>query len=361
MGTLTQKYSYLYAPLIKESYIKDEAIFRTLYTKTWFALFMILVVCVPPFLGSFQVYFLGMLGVAILSAMGLNILTGYTGLISLGHAAFMGVGAYSCGILINRLGFPFYFAIIGAGLIAAILGLFIGVPALRIKGLYLAIATLAFQFIASYFFIKWEAMTGGSAGIRIPSPALGSWKLSSNLHFYYIMLFFLVPGLWCAGNLFRSKYGRALMAIRDNDVSAEVAGVPVFRYKILSFVISSFYAGIAGALFGILMRSATPLFFRLDVSIEYLAMVIIGGMGTVVGSILGAVLLVFIPEFLNSLVEVLSSFSNNPGEIVIFLSPAKLMVLGFLIMFFIHVEPTGLAGIWRKIRDYLKIWPLPYV
>ena len=361
MGTFIERYSYIYSPFIKDSYRTDEAIFRTTYTKTWFAFFAVLVIALPPFLGSFDQYFLSHLGISILAAMGINILTGYTGLVSLGHAAFMGVGAYTYGNLVNHLGFPFWLAILGAGTLAAFLGLIIGVPALRIKGIYLAIATLAFQFICDYTYVKWTAVTGGSAGINIPSPRFGTWALKSNLDMYYIVLFFLVLGLWLAKNLFRSKYGRALMAIRDNDVSAEVAGIPVFKYKILSFVISSFYAGVAGALWGILMRSSTPLFFGLDVSVSYLAMVIIGGLGTILGSVLGAIFLVFIPEFLNWVVGIAASMSSQPADIKILLSPLKLMSLGGLIIFFIHVEPSGLAGIWRRIRDYLKIWPLPYV
>ncbi|MBU2551392.1 MAG: branched-chain amino acid ABC transporter permease [Proteobacteria bacterium] len=361
MATLVDRYSYVYSPFIHESYLADEAIFRTTYTKTWFSLFMIVLVALPPFLGNFHHYFLSQLGIAILATMGINILTGYTGLISLGHAAFMGVGAYTCGNFINHLGFPFWLAIICAGLLAAFCGLIIGVPALRVKGIYLAVATLAFQFICDYTFVKWKAMTGGSAGINIPSPRFGGWLLNSNLEMYYIVLFWVVLGFWCAKNLFRSKYGRALMAIRDNDISAEIAGIPVFKYKILAFVISSFYAGVAGALWGILMRSSTPLFYGLDVSVSYLAMGIIGGLGSIIGSVLGPIFLVFIPEFLNWVVDIAASMSSQPADIKILVSPLKLMALGGLIILFIHVEPTGLAGVWRRIRDYLRIWPLPYV
>ena len=361
MATLTQRYSYVYAPFIKESYVADEAIFRTLFAKTWFIFLLIILLAVPPFLGNFELRFLAGLGLAILSAMGLNILTGYTGLISLGQSAFMGVGAFACAFMVTKLHFPFYVAILGGGCLSALIGVLIGIPALRIKGLYLAIATLAFQFIANYTFVKWQTVTGGAAGLSIPSPKLGPWELKTDLEFYYIVLVFLIAGLWMAKNLFRSKYGRALMAIRDNDVSAEVAGIPVFRYKILSFVISSFYAGVAGALFAIWLRHAAPDYFGLDKSIEYPAMVIIGGRGTILGSVFGATFLVFIPEFLNWAVEVFSRFATSPQEVIVFLSPIKLLALGFLIMFFIHVEPSGLAGIWRRIRDYLRIWPLPYI
>jgi len=361
MATLIEKYSYIYAPFIKDSYRSDEAIFRTKYIKSWFILLVVSVLVVPLFLNNFQLYFLSHLGIAILGAMALNMLVGYTGLISLGHAAFIGVGSYTYAILSMRFHMPFYVSILGSGIVAAGLGVVIGIPALRIKGIYLAIATLAFQFIASYTFLQWEAVTGGSNGITVSSPSLGPWKLSSNLSFYYLMLILLFCGLWMAKNIFRSKYGRAMMAIRDNDISAEVIGVPVFGYKILSFVMSSFYAGITGALFAILMRNVNPTFFGLTRSIEYLAMVIVGGMGSILGSILGASLMIFMPELLNSVVAMLAKFAKNPEEIVIILAPVKLLVLGFFIMFFIHVEPTGLAGIWRKIRDYLRIWPLPYV
>jgi branched-chain amino acid transport system permease protein len=361
MPTLTERYSYLYAPFIKDSYKSDEAIFRTRYTNSWFLLFVVAVFAAPLFLNNFQIYFLSQLGVAVLGAMGLNILIGYTGLISLGHSAFIGVGAYTYALLIGRLHWPFYLGILGSGVVAAFMGMFIGIPALRIKGIYLAIATLAFSVIASYTFIQWESLTGGVNGIAITAPRLGNWVLSSNIFFYYLIIIVLFLGLWMAKNLFRSKYGRAMVAIRDNDISSEVIGIPVFRYKILSFVISSFYAGVTGALFAILMRNVNPYYFGLSHSIEYLAMVIVGGMGTVVGSILGASIMVFLPELLNSLVDILSKFAGSPAEIVILLSPAKLMVLGFIIIFFIHVEPTGLAGIWRRIRDYFRIWPLPYI
>ena len=361
MTTLTERYSRVFAPFIKESYAADEAIFRTTFAKVCFAVLMIALVAVPPLLGNFEVRFLGGLGIAILSAMGLNILTGYTGLISLGQAAFMGVGAYTCANLINHLHIPFFLAILGGGAVASLIGVVIGVPALRIKGLYLAIATLAFQFIAKYTFAKWQTVTGGVAGINIPSPQLGPWVLKGELEFYYIVLIYLVTGLWIARNLFRSKYGRALTAIRDNDVSAEVAGIPVFRYKILSFAVSSFYAGTAGALFGIWMRHAEPDAFGLGQSVEYLAMVIIGGMGTITGSVLGAMFSVFVPEVLDRLVVLISRFAESPQQVIVLMAPSKLMALGFLIMFFIQFEPTGLVGIWRRVRDYFKIWPLPYV
>jgi len=361
MATLTQRYSYFYAPFIKDSYKSDEAIFRTRYTKSWFLLFMSAVFVVPLFLNNYQLYFLNVLGIYVLGAMGLNILTGYTGLISLGHIAFIGAGAYSYGLLLTKLNLPFYLAIIGSGVVVAIIGVFIGIPALRIKGIYLAIATLAFQFIAHYTFMEWESATGGVNGMSIPAPQFGKWVMSSNLSFYYIMIIVLCLGLWMAKNLFRSKYGRAMMAVRDNDISAEVIGIPVFGYKILSFVISSFYAGVTGALFAILMRNIQPENFELVYSIEYLAMVIVGGMGSVLGAILGASFMAFFPELFNYLVSIFSRLSENPAELVVLLSPAKLMALGFFIIFFIHVEPTGMAGIWRRIRDYFKIWPLPYI
>ena len=360
MSSLIERYSYIFSPFIKTSYRSDEAIFRTALTKAWFAIFSFVVLICPFFLDDYSVYFLSTIGVATLAVMGLNILLGYSGLVSLGHASFVGVGAYSCGILINSWSWPFYLAILGAGAVCAFWGLIIGIPALRIKGLYLAIATLAFQFIASYTFLTWESVTGGITGITIPSPRIGGWELRSHQSFYYIMIIFLSVFLWIARNLFRSKFGRALMAIRDNDISAEVAGMPVFRYKILAFAISSFYAGLAGGLYGIMMRQAAPDQFGLDSSINYLAMIIVGGMGTILGAILGAAVLLVLPELLTWILSIIAHLFPNPNDIIVLFSPAKMIALGLMIVIFIHYEITGLAGIWRRIRDYLKIWPLPY-
>jgi len=357
---LTELYSAYYAPYIKESYLQDEAIFKTLYQKTWFTIFVLGLLAVPPFLNDYQVFFLTQVLIAVIGAHGLNILLGYTGQISLGHAAFLGVGGYTYSFLVMVHNWPFWMAIAVSGFVAAGLGLIIGIPSLRIKGIYLAVATIAFQFIADYTYFHWTGFSGGPQGRVVAAPTLFGLALTSRLSFYYICLPIVFVLLWGAKNLMRSKYGRCLTAVRDNDISAEALGVPVFKYKLLAFVVSSFYAGVAGALLVVHLRNVYPDFFHLNVSIEYLAMVIVGGMGTVMGSIFGSIFIVLVPEALTNMISTLAQLTKNP-ELTIFMAPARLIVHGFLIVLFILIEPGGLAGIWRKVSSYWKIWPLPYV
>jgi branched-chain amino acid transport system permease protein len=358
--SVSELYSAYYAPYIKESYLQDEAIFRTLYQKTWFVALMIALLLLPPFMNDYQVFFLTQVIIAVIGAHGLNVLLGYTGQISLGHAAFLGVGGYTYSFLVMVHHWPFWIAIAVSGLVAAGLGLVIGIPSLRIKGIYLGVATIAFQFIADYTYFHWAGFSGGPQGRVVAAPHLFNLALTSRISFYYVCLPILFLLLWGAKNLMRSKYGRCLMAVRDNDISAEALGVPVFGYKLLAFVVSSFYAGVAGALLVVQLRNVYPDFFHLNVSIEYLAMVIVGGMGPVIGSIFGAVFIVLFPELLSNMISTLAQLTRNP-ELTILMAPARLIVHGFLIVLFILIEPAGLAGIWRKVSSYWKIWPLPYV
>jgi branched-chain amino acid transport system permease protein len=358
--SVTDLYSAHYAPYIKETYLEDEAILKTLYQKTWFALLCAALVAAPPFMRDYHLFFLTQVFIAIVGAHGLNILLGYTGQISLGHAAFIGVGGYTYSYLVMILHWPFWLAIPAAGLAAAGLGMIIGIPSLRIKGIYLGVATIAFQFIADYTYFHWTGFSGGPQGRAVEAPQVFGYAMTSRLFFYYVCLVAVFVLLWGAKNLMRSKYGRCLMAVRDNDVSAEALGVPVFKYKLLAFVISSFYAGVAGALLVIHLRNVYPDFFHLNVSIEYVAMVIVGGMGTVMGSIFGAMFIVLVPEVLSNAISVIAQWANNP-DLTILMAPARLIVHGFLIVLFILIEPAGLAGIWRKVSSFWKIWPLPYV
>jgi branched-chain amino acid transport system permease protein len=358
--SITDRYSSYYAPFIKESYLQDEAIFKTPYQKTWFIILALALIIVPPFLSDYYVFFLALLFIAIIGGHGLNILLGYTGQISLGHAAFLGVGGYTYSLLVMVHQWPFWAAIPASGLVAAGVGLIIGIPSLRIKGIYLAVATIAFQFIADYLYFHWDGFSGGPQGRVVEAPNLFGVALTSRISFYYICLLLVVFLLWGAKNLMRSKYGRCLMAVRDNDVSAEAIGVPVFKYKLLAFCVSSFYAGVAGALLVIHLRNVYPEFFHLNVSIEYVAMVIVGGMGSIIGTIFGAVFVVLIPEVLTNIVRIVAQLTHNP-EATVVMAPLRLVVHGLLIILFILIEPAGLAGIWRKISSYWKIWPLPYI
>ncbi len=255
---------------LKESYLEDEKIFQSLFVKFWLGVLLVLLLLLPVFASSYVMYIANITGFAIVGAIGLNLLTGFTGQISLGHAAFVGVGGYATAIFITRLGMPFWIALPSAGLVSAAIGLIIGVPSLRVKGLYLCIATLAGQFIVEYVFVHWESMTRGIRGINVPPPRLWGMVFDTEKSFYFITLTLVIIGVGFARNLVRTKWGRAFVAIRDRDLAAEIMGINLFRYKLAAFALSSFYAGIAGGLWVCFMKVVTPEHFPFSLSIQVL-------------------------------------------------------------------------------------------
>ena len=341
----------------KETYIKDEEIFQSLFVKFCLGMFLLFLLVFPFAANAYMLYVANMIGFAVIGAVGLNLLTGFTGQISLGHAAFLGVGAYTSAILVTRLGFSFWLSIPFAGLVAAVAGIIIGIPSLRVKGLYLCIATLAAQFIFQFIFIHWESMTRGITGINIPPPRIGSLEFITEKGFYWVTLFFVILGVGYARNLVRSRMGRAFVAIRDRDLSAEIIGINLFRYKLSAFAISSFYAGVAGALWVTFLKVVTPDHFPFILSIQYLAMIIVGGLGSVLGSIFGAVFITLTPELLNYLSEIVKIYAPGHEEIFV---PMKEVVFGFLIVLFLIFEPRGLAEIWNRIKNFFRLWPFSY-
>ncbi len=341
----------------KETYIKDEEIFQSLFVKFCLGMFLLFLLVFPFVADAYMLYIANMIGFAVIGAVGLNLLTGFTGQISLGHAAFIGVGAYTSAILVTRLGFSFWLSIPFAGLVAALAGMIIGIPSLRVKGLYLCIATLAAQFIFEFIFIHWESMTRGITGINIPHPRIGSLEFITEKEFYWITLFFVVLGVGYARNLVRSRMGRAFVAIRDRDLSAEIIGINLFRYKLSAFAISSFYAGVAGALWVTFLKVVTPDHFPFILSIQYLAMIIVGGLGSVLGSIFGAVFITLTPELLNYLSEIVKMYAPGHEEIFV---PMKEVIFGLLIVLFLIFEPRGLAEIWNRIKNFFRLWPFSY-
>jgi branched-chain amino acid transport system permease protein len=265
----------------------------------------------------------------------------------------MGVGCYTAAFLAQR-DVPFYLTIPMAGLVAALLGLVVGIPSLRIKGLYLAVATLAMQFILVFIFREWEPVTGGVRGVNVPNASLFGFELNNDTRMYYAIAFCAIVSLIAARNLFRTRSGRAFIAIRDKDISAEVLGIDLFRYKLLAFAIGSSYAGVAGALLGYFYRAMTPEYFTLTLSIFYLAAIIVGGLGTMLGTILGAFFMTLVPELLRALVSLIAEWAPRATEI---LSPMQEMVFGVLIIGFLVFEPHGLVEIWRRVRRYFHLWP----
>lgn len=349
--------------LFFSSYEKDDAIFKTVWLKSWMVLFLLFLLTYPLYaqgvseaVGMNTLNIFNLIFIYIVGAHGLNLLTGFTGQISLGHGAFMGVGAYTAGILAN-MGVPFWAALPAAGFMAAAVGMIFGIPSLRLKGLYLAIATMAAQFILIYAMRNWDALTGGSSGLIVEPATLFGLEFSDDFNFYYLGLFFAAAATLYLKNVTRTRTGRAFVAVRDRYLAAEVIGVNLFKYRILSFGISSFMVGISGGLWAFYITIISDEHFTMWLSVQYLAMVIVGGLGHVLGSIFGVVFMVVLPEVLRIPTEAMSSiFPNISG---IFASLREL-VFGLVVILFLIFEPDGIAARWHTIRAYWKLWPFSY-
>jgi branched-chain amino acid transport system permease protein len=340
----------------RTTYQADMAIFDSSMSRVLLAAFLVALLLVPLFATSYWLDVLNRVGIAVIAATGLNVLTGFTGQISLGNAAFLSVGAYTTAALAGR-GVPFPLVLPASGLVAALVGMVFGVPSLRLKGLYLAIATLAAHFIVEFTVVHWESMTGGVAGTSIASPSLFGFEFRDDKRLYYPILAVAVVHLFFARNLFRSKVGKAFIAIRDHDISAEVMGVDVFRHKLLAFAVSSFFVGVAGSLLAYQAHIISPENFPLGVAVDHLGMIIIGGLGSVLGSILGASFLTLLPEVLRLATGRLSG--SFPALVGLF-AALKLGVFGLAIVLFLVFEPDGMAARWQRIKAYWKLYPFSY-
>jgi len=350
------------AGIFKTTYAADMALYPLPIAKwTVAALALLFVVLIPLLFAEYYLAILNLIFIAIVGALGLNILVGYTGQISIGHGAFMSVGAYTAANLAVRLGLPFWITLPAGGLMAALIGVVVGIPSLRIKGLYLAIATLAGQLIIEWTINHVPAISGGAqASIQVPRPDLFGLILNTQSRLYFFLLFFAALAIVATLNLMRSRIGRAFIAVRDQDIAAEIIGINIYRYKLLSFAISSFYAGVCGVLYTYYFGIANYEQFQLIVSIDYLAMIIIGGLGSVLGSIFGAIFVTLLPIVLRLLLENVGSLVFGESELANIISGTRLAVFGALIIFFLIVEPEGLNRLWRNVRNYFRVWPFSY-
>jgi len=348
--------------VFKTSYASDMALYPLPIARgTVIALLVLFVVIVPLVFGEYYLSIINLVLISIVGALGLNILVGYTGQISIGHAAFMSVGAYTAANLAVRAGLPFWITLPAGGLMAAIVGAVVGIPSLRIKGLYLAIATLAGQLIIEWIINHVPWISGGTqASIQVPRPSLFGIEMKTQGELYFFLLFFALIAIVAALNLVRSRIGRAFVAIRDQDIAAEIIGIDIFRYKLIAFAISSFYAGVCGVLYTYYFGIANYEQFQLGVSIEYLAMIIIGGLGSVLGSILGAAFVALLPLVIRTVMESVGGFFFAANEMATVVSSMRLVIFGALIIVFLVLEPEGLNRLWRNIRNYFRVWPFSY-
>jgi branched-chain amino acid transport system permease protein len=336
-----------------ETFASEEQLWDSATSRRWMLGFTLVFFSLPLWGSDYMLAITCIVGIHLVATLGLNLTTGNAGLISMAHAAFLGVGCYSVGWF-ARHGVPFFVALPLAGVVAALLGLLVGLPSLRVKGLYLAIATLAAHFILNFVFREWDEVTGGVSGTKIPRAQAWTLELvGDRQNFYMIFACVFLLGL-AARNLARTYQGRAFVAVRDRDISAEILGVPLLRTKLTAFAIGAFYAGVAGGLLGYFYGSITPEYFALPLAVFYLAAIIVGGLGTVLGSILGAVFMSFIPEVLRLLALMGTQWFPEVSELLL---PMQQVVFGLLIIGFLIVEPHGLAAVWSRIRRYFHLWP----
>jgi branched-chain amino acid transport system permease protein len=348
--------------VLKTTYEADMALYPLPIARwTVAALAVVFFLVIPLTLHEYFLSVANLVWIAVIGALGLNILVGYTGQVSIGHGAFMSVGAYTAANLANRLGSPWPVNLLAGGLMAALIGAIVGIPSLRIKGLYLAIATLAGQLIIEWTINHVTFISGGvQASIEVARPRLGSMVLNTQRDMYYFLLVFVVLAIVGTLNLIRSRVGRAFIAIRDQDIAAEIIGINIFRYKLLAFAISSFYAGVTGVLYTYFLGIANYEQFQLGVSIDYLAMIIIGGLGSVLGSIFGAIFVTLLPIGIRYAMEAFGGIFFSPQTVLNLIPNLRLMLFGALIIGFLIVEPEGLNRLWRNIRSYFRVWPFAY-
>ena len=315
----------------------------------WYSLLGVFLVAAPWILGEYMLAQMTFILIYSIVGLGLMLLAGFTGQFSIGHAAFLGVGAYTQAVL-TGMGWPFPVAIaVAAGLSAAV-GVIVGLPALRVKGIYLGIATLSFGFIVEEVFARWESVTGGNAGKSVGSPDLFGWKADTGDSFYFLCLVITVLCTLGVINLLRSSTGRAFVAIRDSEISAQSMGINLAYYKTLSFAISAALAGVGGALYAHQIRFLSPDQFNIIQSIDLLLMVVIGGLGFIHGAFLGAIFLIGLPQAISAVKDFLpDAIGQAPG--------LKSVIYGGVLIAFVMFEPMGLYGRWLKIRTYLQLFP----
>jgi len=328
-----------------------------------FAVLVAVVALLPLFVSDFRAQQLAYVAIYLIALIGLNVLTGYAGQISLGTAAFMAVGAFMAYNAELRIpGMPLLGSFIIGGLCAAAVGVVFGLPSLRIKGFYLAVATLACQFFVLWAInrVGWFTNYSSSGVISAQKMVILGYTFDTPASKYVLTLSIVVVLALLAKNLMRSETGRAFMAVRDMDVAAEVIGIPMMKTKLLAFAISSFYCGVAGALYAYCyLGTVEPEAFVLDLSFRVLFMVIIGGVGSIMGSFIGAAFITLLPIFLNLATEVIAhAFDIEISHALV--SNAELIIFGGLIIFFLIVEPNGLARLWQIAKEKLRLWPFPH-
>jgi branched-chain amino acid transport system permease protein len=338
-----------------QSYAQDMAIVRTKAQWVILLVFLAFLFTCPLFFSDRILTIMTIIGITIISVHGLNILNGYCGQISIGHVAFMAVGGYTSAVLCAKLGWSFWAALPCAALMAGMVGLLFGLPSLRVKGFYLIMATIAAHFIIIWVIIQLRNVTGGADGMAVPRPEIGGFVFKSKASYFYLVMIIACLATFLAQNIVRTRAGRAFIAIRDNDLAAEVMGVNLWTYKLLAFFIGCVFAGVAGSLLVHYFAFASPTQFPFMDSVWYLGMLIVGGEGSIAGAIFGAVFLKLLDELVTIVGPILSAVVAAQAA-----ASLGLIMRGLVIILFLIFEPRGLVHRWEMIKAYFKLWPFSY-
>lgn len=356
----------------KTSYDQDLGLFRDPVQRRWYAALLAAVILlplgVPAYLGDVSLVFIyGICGVSLM------VLAGYTGLVSLGHAAFLGIGAYAHVYFLQDLGLPWVVSVALAAVLAAAAGVVVGLPALRMTGVYLTIATLAFALIIQEVFTRWERVTHGLKGRPVDKPVIFGVSFASDAAFYFLCLALLIVTLWLTGNVLRAPTGRAWVAIRDSEIAAQSMGVHLARYKTLAFAYSAGLMGAAGALFAHKIGFLAPDIFTVLLSIQFLLMVVVGGLGSLHGALYGAVFVALLPVLISEARDHVPQWVSHAGALLgkdagnaVYLAIDRFVkqpglepgIFGLILVLFILFEPLGIYGRWRKIQVFFSTFPL---
>lgn len=342
----------------KTTYEGDLALFDTPWRKAGVALAVVATLLLPSAAPDHIVYIVAQIFIAIMGALALNLLTGYAGQISLGHSAFLAVGAFCSHFLASR-GVPFVLVIPAVMAIGAVLGAIVGAPALRLRGLYLVVGTVGFHYIVHFLANDYQTrgldMLQALTGLVLPNPDLGLVTLDNPRKWYFALFAALVLTTAVCINLARTRPGRAWVALRDRDITAAALGINVARYKILAFAVSSALTCMTGSLLAFFIGSVSAEYFTLTLAITYLAMVVIGGAGSILGPYLGAILVSALPHLITAGFAVLGASARIQ---MVYIVPSQVVIFGLVMVLFLMFEPRGLVGIWRRIRTYFELWPL---
>jgi branched-chain amino acid transport system permease protein len=338
----------------QESYAQDMAIIRTKTQWIFLLLFLVILFAAPLYANNSLMTLMTIIGITVISVQGLNILTGRCGLISMGHSGFMMVGGYASAILCAKAGLPFWLSLPAAGLIAGLTGIIFGLPSLKVRGFYLVMATIAAYFIIHWVILQFQGVTGGVNGLAIPKATIFGINLNTKVNYFYLVMIIAVVAVYLAKNIIRTRAGRAFVAIRDNDLAAEVMGVNLWSYKLQAFFIGCVFAGVAGALSAQYLRFANVDQFPFMDSVWFLGMLIVGGQGSVTGVIFGVVALKLLDQFAIQIGPALvTTFHVLPTAG----AALSLVLSGLIVILFLIFEPHGMVHFWERIKSWYRLWP----